>query len=159
MTLDYVAPIDIKQAEQGIGASNVGIFPVPRLSDSKWPAFIDQGPNVAWAVTKWSKDKTADWDYISYLESPKAGDLLWSLGNSIPNNTLSVTPTKDPVMIQMLNSMKNPLNHTDTYDWPGAVMAINEKYASEMISGQVSTGSVLSMMEQLRVELTPQVLG
>jgi ABC-type glycerol-3-phosphate transport system substrate-binding protein len=158
MTLDYVAPVDIKAAEKGIGASNVGIFPVPRLADSKYPPFIDQGPNVAWAVTKWSKNKQADWDYISYLESPKEGDLLWTLGNSIPNNTLSKTPTTDPVMLQMLKSMKNPLNHTDTYDWLGAVMAINEKYASEMITGETSTSSVLSMMEQLREELKSQVL-
>ena len=55
--------------------------------------------------------------------------------------------------------MKNPLNHTVYLGFPVSVLAINERYAGEMITGTTSTTSVLQMMEQLRQELRPKIVG
>ena len=42
---------------------------------------------------------------------------------------------------------------------PLSVLQINERYATEMMLGQVPIGTVLQDMESLRVKLTPQVVG
>ena len=59
----------------------------------------------------------------------------------------------------IFSDLKNPLNHTTYTGFPLSVLQINERYATEMMLGQVSIGTVLQDMESLRVKLTPQVVG
>lgn len=59
----------------------------------------------------------------------------------------------------IFRDLKNPLNHTTYTGFPLSVLQINERYATEMMLGQVPIGTVLQDMESLRVKLTPQVVG
>jgi len=150
---------NITTAQKDLGTNNVGVFPVPRLSNSLWAPFTDAGPDNGWAITKWTSDKTAAWDYISFMESAQTGDLMWKMGGAIPNNLDSVTPTSNPILKVIFQDLKNPLNHTTYTGFPLSVLQINERYATEMMLGQVSIATVLQDMEALRVKLTPQVVG
>lgn len=150
---------NITAAQKDLGTNNVGVFPVPRLSNSLWAPFTDAGPDNGWAITKWTNDKTAAWDYISFMESAQTGNLMWKMGGAIPNNVESATPTSNPILKVIFRDLKNPLNHTTYTGFPLSVLQINERYATEMMLGQVPIRTVLQDMESLRVKLTPQVVG
>jgi len=120
---------------------------------------VDAGPNSGWGITKWTADKTGAWDYIKWMEGPQAQNLMWSVGHIIPNNVESATPTNNTAIQSILTAIKNPLNHTIYVGFPVSVLAINERYAGEMITGRTSTASVLKMMEQLRLQLRPKIVG
>ena len=62
-------------------------------------------------------------------------------------------------MATILKEMKNPLDHTINVGFPVSVLAINERYAGEMLTGHASISSVLHQMEQLRLELRPKFVG
>jgi hypothetical protein len=93
------------------------------------------------------------------MESAPAQNLMWSMGHIIPNNVHAVTSTKDAAIHSILRAMTNPLNHTIYVGFPVSVLAINERYAGEMLTGQASTTSVLQMMEALRQELRLKITG
>lgn len=156
---DAAVPANIDAAQKQLGVSNMGVFAVPRLNDSVWPAFDDVGPNNGWAMTKWTTDKAAAWDYISFMESAKTENLMWKYGSFIPNNTQSSVTTSNPVLKYIFKVMKNPLDHTIYTAFPLSVLAINERYATEMMLGQVSIGTVLKDMETLRESLAPEITG
>ena len=136
---------NITAAQKDLGTDNVGVFPVPRLSNSVWAPFTDAGPDNGWAITKWTSDKAAAWDYISFMESAQTGDLLWKTGGAIPNNTESATPTTNPILKVIFADLKNPLDHTTYTGFPLSVLQINERYATEMMLGQVSIATVLQL--------------
>jgi ABC-type glycerol-3-phosphate transport system substrate-binding protein len=159
MVLDAPLVSNVVAAQKALGTANFGVFPVPRLPGSQYPPFVDAGPNSGWGITKWTTDTTGAWDYIKWMEGAQAQDLMWSLGHIIPNNVQSATPTSDPAIQTILNAVKNPLDHTTYVGFPVSVLAINERYASEMITGRTTTASVLQMMEQLRLELRPKIVG
>jgi len=159
MVLDAPLVSNVVAAQKALGTANVGVFPVPRLPGSQYAPFVDAGPNSGWGITKWTTDTTGAWDYINWMEGAQAQNLMWSLGHIIPNNVNSATPTNNPAIQSILSAMKNPLNHTVYVGFPVSVLAINERYAGEMITGHTSTTSVLQMMEQLRLELQPKIVG
>lgn len=155
MVLDAPTISDLTSAQKELGSSNVGVFPFPRLPGSKWAPFVDAGPSAGWGITKWTTDRKGAWDYISYLESPSSESLAWKTAGAIPNNSQVATPTNDSAVKSILAALKNPLDHTIYTGFPLSVLGINERYASEMIQGQISTTQVLQMMEQLRESLAP----
>ena len=159
MVLDAPLVSNIVASQKALGTANVGVFPVPRLPGSQYPPFVDAGPNSGWGITKWTSDTAGAWDYIKWMESTPAQNLMWKLGHLIPNNSDAVTPTANPAIESVLAAIKNPIDHTVYVGFPVSVLAINERYAGEMITGQESTGAVLQMMEQLRQELKPKVTG
>ena len=81
------------------------------------------------------------------------------MGRLIPNNAQVATPSNNAAVRSILTAIKNPLNRTVYVGFPVSVLAINERYAGEMITGKASTDSVLKMMEQLRVTLKPKIVG
>lgn len=159
MVLDAPTISDVAAAQKSLGTATVGVFPVPRLANSLYPPFIDAGPGTGFGITKWATDKTAAWDYIQWMEGKQAQDLAWKVAQYIPNNAQAVTPSTNPAAATILQDMKNPLNRTVYLGFPVSVLAINERYAGEMITGQTSISSVLSQMEQLMQELRPKVTG
>jgi multiple sugar transport system substrate-binding protein len=159
MVLDAPLVSNVLAAQKALGSKNVGVFPVPRLAGSKYPPFVDAGPNSGWGITKWTSDKTGAWDYINWMESATAQNIGWHMGRLIPNNAQAKTPTTNPAIRSILAAIKNPLSHTVYVGFPVSVLAINERYAGEMITGHTSVNSVLQMMEQLRVTLKPKITG
>ena len=157
MVLDAPSLGNLTAAEKELGAANVGVFPFPRLATSKWPPFVDAGPSDGLAITKWTKDKKAAWTYVSYLESPAAQEIGWKVAEGIPNNAQVKVTTSDPNIRTVLTDLQNPLDHTVYTGFPLSVLAINERYASEEIQGQISTTNVLQMMEQLLKGLLPNL--
>jgi ABC-type glycerol-3-phosphate transport system substrate-binding protein len=153
MFLGTGAPADIYSAEKGIGKRNVGIFIFPRVPDSKWPPFIDMGPNAGLGITTWSKHPKEAWEYVSFLLSAHGQDVMWKVGGQLPNNRAVNARSSDPVINQILQTLKNPLNHTAYMGFPLSVLAINEKLAPQLITGQVSIDSVLQQMERVRDQL------
>ena len=95
----------------------------------------------------------------NWMESKQAQELAWSMGRLIPNNAQAATPTNNAAIRSILTAIKNPLSHTIYVGFPVSVLAINERYAGEMITGKASTDSVLKMMEQLRVTLRSKITG
>jgi multiple sugar transport system substrate-binding protein len=159
MVLDAPTLSNLVTAQHDLGTKNVGVFPVPRLATSQYPSFVDAGPEGGWGITKWTTDRTGAWAYINWMESKQAQDLMWSESHLIPNNAQTTTPTSNAAIATVLNDLKNPENHTIYLGFPVSVLAINERYASEMITGQTSTSSVLQQMEQLRQQLKPKITG
>jgi ABC-type glycerol-3-phosphate transport system substrate-binding protein len=159
MVLDAPLVSNVVAAQKALGTANLGVFPVPRLPGSRYAPFVDAGPNSGWGITKWTSDKTGAWNYIKWMESKQAQELAWSMGRLIPNNAQAATPTNNAAIRSILTAIKNPLSHTIYVGFPVSVLAINERYAGEMITGKASTDSVLKMMEQLRVTLKPKITG
>ena len=159
MVLDAPLVSNVVAAQKALGTANLGVFPVPRLPGSHYAPFVDAGPNSGWGITKWTSDKTGAWNYIKWMESKQAQELAWSMGRLIPNNAQAATPTNNAAIRSILTAIKNPLSHTIYVGFPVSVLAINERYAGEMITGKASTDSVLKMMEQLRVTLKPKITG
>ena len=157
MTLDEGFLANLKAAQQELGTNNVGVFPVPRLAGSQSPPFVDAGPEEGWGITKWTKDKAAAWDYVSWMESPQAAAIIWKMNVGIPSNTEFDPPSSNPAIRTILSDLRNPLNHSVYTGFSFSVLAIDEKYASEMYSGTTSISSVLQMMEQLQMELAPKL--
>ena len=159
MVLDAPLLSNVLASQKALGTANVGVFPVPRLPGSQYAPFIDAGPNSGWGITKWTKDTAGAWAYIKWMESKEAQSLGWSMGRLIPNNAQVATPSNNAAVRTILAAIKNPLNHTIYVGFPVSVLAINERYAGEMITGKASIDSVLKQMEQLRVTLKPKIVG
>lgn len=159
MLLDAPTLGNLTTAQHDLGTGKVGVFPVPRLATSQYAPFVDVGPEGGWSITKWATDKTGAWDYINWLESKQAQEQMWSEASLIPNNAQAATPTSNAAIATILKDLANPLNHSIYLGIPVSVLAINERYAGEMLTGQTSISSVLDMMEQLRQELRPKVTG
>jgi ABC-type glycerol-3-phosphate transport system substrate-binding protein len=159
MVLDAPLLSNVVAAQKALGAANVGVFAVPRLPGSHYAPFVDAGPNSGWGITKWTKDTAGAWAYIKWMESREAQTLAWNMGHLIPNNAQVSTPSANPAFGTILNGIKNPLSHTVYVGFPVSVLAINERYAGEMITGKASTDSVLGQMEQLRQTLKPKIVG
>ena len=159
MILDAPLLSNVVGAQKALGAANVGVFAVPRLPGSHYAPFVDAGPNSGWSITKWTKDTAGAWAYIKWMESKEAQTLAWNMGHLIPNNAQVATPSTNPAFRTILTAIKNPLSHTIYVGFPVSVLAINERYAGEMITGKASTDSVLKQMEQLRQTLKPKIVG
>jgi ABC-type glycerol-3-phosphate transport system substrate-binding protein len=161
MLLDAPTLSNLVTAQKDLGTKNVGVFPVPRLTNSLYPPFVDAGPEGGWGITKWSSpaQKADAWQYITWMESKKAAQQMWSESHLIPNNAHASTPTANAAIRTVLTDLANPRNHTIYLGFPVSVLAINERYASDMITGHTSISSVLQMMEQLRLQLKPKIVG
>ena len=159
MVLDAPLLSNVVGAQKALGTANLGVFAVPRLPGSHYPPFVDAGPNSGWSITKWTKDTAGAWAYIKWMESKEAQSLAWSMAHLIPNNAQVATPTSNAAFKTILTAIKNPLSHTIYVGFPVSVLAINERYAGEMITGKASIDSVLKQMEQLRTTLKPKIVG
>jgi ABC-type glycerol-3-phosphate transport system substrate-binding protein len=153
MFLGTGVPADIYSAEKGFGKTNVGIFIFPRVPDSKWAPFIDMGPNAGLGITTWSKNPKEAWEYASFLLSAHGQDVMWTVSGQLPNNRAVKARSSDPVINQILQTLKNPLNHTTYMGFPLSVLQINEKLTPQLITGDVSIDSVLQQMERVRDQL------
>ena len=68
------------QIQNGLGKSNVGLFPVPTLPGSKYPKVLSGGPNNSYVVFKTTKHITDDMKLIKFLTSPEARDEIVKSG-------------------------------------------------------------------------------
>jgi ABC-type glycerol-3-phosphate transport system substrate-binding protein len=80
------------QITKGLG-KNVGLFPVPALSGSKYPKSLSGGPNNAYVIFKSSKHEAADVKLIKFLTSPVVQEESVAELGDLPNNvSFKVTP-------------------------------------------------------------------
>jgi ABC-type glycerol-3-phosphate transport system substrate-binding protein len=111
------------------------------------------GPNAGLGITTWSKYPKEAWEYASFLLSAHGQDVMWSVSGQLPNNRAVNAKSTDPVINQILQTLKNPYNHTAYMGFPLSVLAINEKLAPQLITDDVSVDSVLQQMERVREQL------
>ena len=149
---------NITAAQKDLGTNNVGVFPVPRLSNSSGRLSLTQDLTTAGRSRSGRRTRQPRGTISASWRAPRPETSCGRWG-AIPNNVDSVTPTSNPILKVIFSDLKNPLNHTTYTGFPLSVLQINEHYATEMMLGQVSTATVLQDMESLRVKLTPQVAG
>lgn len=137
------------------GIDNLGVFPFPDVPGSKYPSGTpDSGYNANWSITNFSQSCGVAWQYISFLESVPAQNVLFQVGHTLPNNS-SVTATgANAVDDAVLKLATNPNGHRG----PGATesaqeQTLDQRLYSQLVSGALSPSGFASQMQAVRDQL------
>ena len=136
---------------------SLGAFLAPRVPGSKLkgPQF-DYGPGLSWTITRWSKNPTQAYDYISWLASAKSEDRMFKLAGTFPNNKLAHPVTSDPVGQEILGWIhRYPHYAGQVTPIRSHVEAIFDKVVPEILTGQTSLSSALSQVQAAQQQATP----
>lgn len=75
----------------GLGG-NVGQFPIPTLKGAKYPGILAGGPNVAAAITKYSKNKAVAVKFLKYITGAKQLDKYVAISQTEASNHVNANP-------------------------------------------------------------------
>lgn len=76
---------------EGMGA-NVGQFPIPTLKGAKYPGILAGGPNVAVAVTKYSKHRALAVKFLKYITGAAQLDKYVQISQTEGSNHVDANP-------------------------------------------------------------------
>lgn len=141
------------QIAKGLG-SNVGLFPVPALSGSKYPKSLSGGPNNSYVIFKNSTHVADDVKLIEFLTSLQVQELSVNELGQLPNNaSFTVTPSfkkSQPLLAELSNYISNEHYALDeAFDnvMPGSIDNYWYQTNNGVFSGSLSPSSAASSME------------
>ncbi|MFD4423069.1 ABC transporter substrate-binding protein [Agromyces sp. NPDC058484] len=115
------------------------VLPLPQVPESTHEAgMIDAGAEAGWSVTKWTKHPEAAVAFVNFMASPEAQQILWDSVGVPPNLGSLPVEGATPVQQAFLPLMQNPENHTGFAAFPLTVLAVYERNAAPLISGDMS---------------------
>lgn len=147
----WYQPPDQPLMEESFGdAETVDVFLPPQLEEAAWPyPSTDAGPTNGIAITKWSENADAAWEYVRYRLSAEAQLVIWELAAEYPsNNTVEITADYPPYQ-NYLDILALEDNHTLFLGLPVAVTQVLYQQSQPLISGDLP---VPDLLEQLEVE-------
>ncbi len=142
------------QITQGLGASNVGLFPVPVLPGSLYTKSLSGGPNNSYVIFKNSKNVAADVKLIQFLTSPTVQDLSVQELGQLPNNTSFKATAAFAKSQPLLTDLSTYIN-TDHYNlfeafdnvMPGSICSYWYQTNNGVFAGSLSPQSAASSMQ------------
>ena len=142
------------QITKGLGSANVGLFPVPVLSGSKYMKSLSGGPNNSYVIFKNSKNVAADVKLIKFLTSPAVQELSVQELGQLPNN-VSFKATAAFAKAQPLLTDLSTYINTDHYNlfeafdnvMPGSIDSYWYQTNTGVFAGSLSPQSAASSMQ------------
>jgi ABC-type glycerol-3-phosphate transport system substrate-binding protein len=151
------------QFQKGLGASNVGLFPVPSLPGDKYPKSFSGGPNNSYVIFKSSKHVADDLKLIKFLTSLKIQEQSVHELGQLPNNTSfkpSAAFTKQQPLLSTLDSYIGKGYYLgEAFDniMPGSIDSYWYTTNNGVFSGSLSPASAAqSMQTQMQSYLQSQ---
>lgn len=121
---------------------------LPQVPESSFEALVDAGAEAGWSVTKWTKHPEAATALVNYLASPHAQSIIWEMAN-VPPNLASVPIDADTkVKQEFIELLDNEDNHTGFASFPLEVLAVAERNAAPLISGQMDKDEFFSQLDR-----------
>lgn len=154
------------QISGGLG-TNVGLFPVPPLSGSKYPKSLSGGPNNSYVIFKNSKHVADDVKLIKFLTSEQVQLLSVHELGQLPNN-VGFTPSKSFQASQPLLTELNTYISDDHYAldeafdniMPGSICSYWYQTNNGVFAGSLSPQSAASSMQsQMKSYLATAATG
>lgn len=154
------------QISKGLG-TNVGLFPVPALSGSKFPKSLSGGPNNSYVIFKSSKNVADDVKLIKFLTTVKVQSLSVQELGQLPNN-VTFTASAAFASAQPLLTELNTYIKTDHYAldeafdniMPGSIDSYWYQTNNGVFSGALSAQSAASSMQsQMKSYLATAATG
>lgn len=141
------------QITKGLG-TNVGLFPVPVLSGSKYTKSLSGGPNNSYVIFKNSKNVAADVKLIKFLTSPAVQDLSVQELGQLPNNVSFKANAAFAKAQPLLTDLSTYIN-TDHYNlfeafdnvMPGSINSYWYQTNNGVFSGALSPKSAAASMQ------------
>jgi ABC-type glycerol-3-phosphate transport system substrate-binding protein len=141
------------QIQNGLGKSNVGLFPVPTLPGSRYPRVLSGGPNNAYVIFKTTKHIADDMKLIRFLTSPAVQDLSVNELGQLPNNvSFKTTPAFDaqqPLLASVYNYIKQHYVLSEAFDnvMPGSIDSYWYQTNAGVFAGTLSPSSAAASMQ------------
>ncbi|MFI7066834.1 ABC transporter substrate-binding protein [Kribbella sp. NPDC050124] len=127
---------DVKTSAKRLG--EVDFVPFPQVPTSQFKNMADGGASNGWAIPTWTKNPEAAGAFVSFLGSAPAQKILWERIRAVPNvkslDVVGSTPEEKAV----LSVMRLPDNHTGFSSFPLPVLAVYERNAAPLLSGDMS---------------------
>ena len=141
------------QISQGLG-TNVGLFPVPALTGSKYPKSLSGGPNNSYVIFKNSKHVADDVKLIKFLTTIKVQELsvqeLGQLPNNISFSASAAFAKAQPLLAELSTYIKTDHYALDeAFDnvMPGSIDSYWYQTNNGVFSGALSAQSAASSMQ------------
>lgn len=155
------------QISKGLGASNVGLFPVPALTGAKYPKSLSGGPNNSYVLFKNAKNVADCIKLIKFLTTEKVQLLgINELGQAPNNVSFKVTPAfaaSQPLLADLNTYIKTDHYALDeAFDnvMPGSICSYWYQTNNGVFEGSLSPSSAASSMEaQMKSYLATQATG
>jgi len=141
------------QIQNGLGKTNVGLFPVPTLPGSHYPRVLSGGPNNAYVIFKTSTHIADDMKLLTFLTSPTVQQLSVSELGQLPNNvSFTTTPAFDaqqPLLASVYNYIKAHYVLSEAFDnvMPGSIDSYWYQTNAGVFAGTLSPSSAAGSMQ------------
>ncbi|HEV3267656.1 MAG TPA: extracellular solute-binding protein [Acidimicrobiales bacterium] len=154
------------QISKGLG-KNVGLFPVPALSGSKYPKSLSGGPNNSYVIFKTSKNVKDDVKLIKFLTSIQVQTLsvqeLGQLPNNVSFKATSAFAAAQPLLTELDTYIsKDHYALDEAFDniMPGSIDSYWYQTNNGVFSGALSPQSAASSMQsQMKSYLATAATG
>jgi raffinose/stachyose/melibiose transport system substrate-binding protein len=141
------------QIQNGLGKTNVGLFPVPTLPGSRYPRVLSGGPNNAYVIFKTSKHVADDMKLIRFLTSLPVQELSVNELGQLPNNvSFTTTPAFDaqqPLLAAMYTYIKAHYVLSEAFDnvMPGSIDSYWYQTNAGVFAGNLNPSSAAASMQ------------
>lgn len=130
------------------GVPNSSGHLLPMVPTSPNPPMLDSGAEAGWAITKWSEHPEAALAFVSHMAEPATQAAFARLTN-VPGNTQGSTiEIQSDLQRQLLALYSIPANHTGFAVFPLPVLAVIERNAVPLMSGDMDVTRFLDAAQR-----------
>lgn len=123
------------------------VLALPMVPDAPNGPMIDAGAEAGWAVTRWTVHPEAALAFVAYMASAEAQQIL-AQKIDVPANIKGATlPATDALHTDYLALLSLPDNHTGFAAIPLTVLAVIERNAVPLMSGDMSAEEFVESMQ------------
>jgi raffinose/stachyose/melibiose transport system substrate-binding protein len=141
------------QIQNGLGKTNVGLFPVPTLPGSRYPRVLSGGPNNSYVIFKTTTHIADDMKLIKFLTSLQVQELSVNELGQLPNNvSFTTTPAFDaqqPLLASVYNYIKQHYVLSEAFDnvMPGSICSYWYQTNAGVFAGTLNPSSAAASMQ------------
>jgi raffinose/stachyose/melibiose transport system substrate-binding protein len=130
----------------------------PLVPGSRWTApRFNYGAGNAVAMASWSKHKPEAAQFLDFLSSPRAQQMVWKMAGMFPNNKIAKATTADPVGNQILGWTRTKKLYVGqaTVGLVPAVEPAFDKVVPLVATGQMSSADALKQVQSAQAQAPP----
>jgi ABC-type glycerol-3-phosphate transport system substrate-binding protein len=151
MQYTCTACLDLNGLSEKMGDS-LGVFRMPTLEGSAYTTQpMDIGPSHYYAITGFTENCGVAWDYLSFILSAEAQQIMWDVGGALPNVTTAEVSSTIPVWNEVLGWLRaEGDHHTGPFQASPQERDLYVRLYPELIAGRMSPTEVVEQLEELR---------